>query len=188
MVRYEVSRKDIARITKKLNKLENSTPKNIRNALNRAATKVRRQLVSGMKGAYTTKGMKVGSIDLFRATPGLLIATISSQGEPQRVDKAYSYSAGRQGVKAAVRKGGGGLVKGSSEAGAAFIATGGPIAGMIAQRKTKNRFPLQVIRSNSVPKMMEMAYTGKAGPEVEQEAQNILYDEIKKEIEKLMSS
>ena len=187
MVRYEVSRKDIVRITKKLTKLENSTPRNVRNALNRAATKVRKQLVSGMKGTYTAKGMKIGSVDLFRATPGLLVATISSEGEPERVDKAFKYSAGRQGVKAAVRKGGGGLVKGSADAGAAFIATGGPIAGMIAQRKGKDRLPIQVIRSNSVPKMLEMAYTGKAGPNVEQEAQNILYEEIKKEIQKLTS-
>ena len=56
------------------------------------------------------------------------------------------------------------------------------------QRKTKDRFPLKVLRSNSVPKMLEKVYSGERGIEGELAPviQRTLHDEIKKEIEKLM--
>lgn len=185
-VPVEVSRKDVVKVMQELRKLETSTPNNIKNAINRTATKVRRMMVQGMKGAYTLKeGFKAGTLDLFRASPGVLVATIKSEG-PTRQTKEFQYSDGGAGVSAAVRKGGGKLVKGDEEAGPAFIATGGKIAGMIAQRRGKGRTPVRVLHSNSIPKMAEMSWQGKAaGPDLEPLARRALYEEISAEIAKL---
>lgn len=185
-VPVEVSKKDLQRVMRDLTKLETSTPNNVKNAINRTATKVRRMMVQGMKGAYTLKeGFKVGTLDLFRASPGVLVATIKSSGRPRQT-KEFQYSDGGSGVTAAVRKGGGKLVKGEEEAGPAFIATGGKIAGMIAQRLGKDRMPVRVLHSNSIPKMAEMSWEGKAaGPNVEPIANRILYEEVSNEIAKL---
>lgn len=185
-VPYEVNRQDVVRVMKELTRLEKSTPGNVKNAINRTATKVRRMMVQGMKSTYTLKeGFRAGTLDLFRASPGALVATIKAQGRPRQT-KEFQHGDGGAGVSVAIRKGGGKLVKGREDAGPAFIATGGKVAGMIVQRLGKARTPIDVLHSNSIPKMAEMSWKGKAnGPELEGIAQRILYEEIATEIDKL---
>lgn len=187
MITYRVDSNDLKRVTRALTKLKNSTPSNLRNAINRAATRVRREIIGEAKAGYTLKGLKLASVDLFRATPSLLVATLKAQGRPRQL-KEYKSSAPKSGVRAAVVKGAGKTVKGDSEAGAAFIATGGRVAGMIVQRTSRKRYPLKVLHADSIPKIVEMVFEGKGDSgqaAVEPKARQILYEEIQKEIAKL---
>lgn len=60
--------------------------------------------------------------------------------------------------------------------------------GLIMQRKSADRYPVKVLRSVSVPKMLEKVYEGERGIEgaLGPEIQRTLHDEIRKEVRKLI--
>ena len=53
------------------------------------------------------------------------------------------------------------------------------------QRETEDRYPIKVLRSNSVSKMLESVYKGKVNSAVEPVIQETLHSEIEKQVAKL---
>lgn len=60
--------------------------------------------------------------------------------------------------------------------------------GLIMQRETGERYPVKVLRSVSVPKMMEKVYKGERGVRgaLDPVIQNTLHDEVRTEVEKII--
>ena len=185
---YEVDKADLALIESKLKGVSTKSPSALRNAINRTATKGKKMITSGIKESYTMKGRAYGKeITIERATTGHLDATIKSQGKPRTL-KEYKYTAPKKGVKADIIKTGLKEILSSQGGGRPFVAKGGSVAGLIVQRTSKKRYPLRVLKSVSVPKMVEMVYKGERGSEgeLDPKIKKALHDEIMNEIKKLI--
>lgn len=69
-----------------------------------------------------------------------------------------------------------------------FVASGGDADGRIVQRETKKRYPLRVIVSNSVPKMVEKIYEGERGGQGDMQPfiEKTLHEKVMEQVEKVL--
>lgn len=178
-----VNKRDLKQVHKVLDNLQGKTPNVVKNAVNRTATKVRRQIVQRTRKGYTIKGVKVGDYKIQRASSGSLTAIIRGSGRPRTL-KEFKTTAPKSGAKADVARSG--LKRLVGKGGKAFLskAWGDP---HIMQRVGKDRYPVKVLHSNSVPMMGKQVFTGKhGGPDMKPEVQKTLHDEIHKDLAKLV--
>lgn len=183
----EVDQEDLHRVMSKLKDMEKA-PRHLRNAINRTATVAMRMIKQGRGQGYTVKTSRfnadLGKIQ--RATAEHLDAKIHAKGKPPTL-QSFKTSYPKAGGKADITKSG--LKKLVTESGgAAFIPSGGQAAGLMAQRRGSERYPIKVLYGNSVPKMVEQIYQGKRGGQgnMEDKIRKRLHDEIQAEIAKIM--
>lgn len=185
---YEVNKADLRYVQSKLKGMESKAPSVFRNAINRTATKVKKNITTGVKSSYTMKAKAYGKdITIQRATASHLDATIKAQGRPRTL-KEYKFSAPKRGVRSDITKSGLKDLVSQIGGGHAFVGKGGAIGGLIAQRRGPERFPIRVPKSVSVPKMVEKVYKGERGHagNMEPTTRKTLHEELMAEIQKLM--
>ncbi|MBQ7655620.1 MAG: hypothetical protein IJS41_03835 [Clostridia bacterium] len=185
-IRIEADREDVKKLMSKLKNLEKA-PNHLKNAINRTATQALRMIKAGRGQGYTVKAGRFNADiqPIQRANAAHLDATIRSKGRPPTL-KNFKTSMPKSGGKADVTKSGLKRLV-TAAGGAAFIPSGGPASGLMAQRRTKKRLPIKVLYGNSVPKMVEQIWQGKHGGQgdLEAKAREKLHEEIQKEIAKL---
>lgn len=195
LIKIEVNESDIKWAQKKLKGMETKAPRVFKNAINHTAKKARKSLMEGAQRRYTVKNAGFNSrIKIYNATNTKLSASVYARDRTLTLPRFHTTSP-KSGVKSEVLKGSGlkEVVsrRGSSESNGeihAFRAKGGKAAGLIVQRRTVARYPLKVLRSISVPKMLEMVYLGRGGisEALEPEIKRTFRDEVKKEIAKIV--
>ena len=162
MITYEVNKADVDRVLKKLKGMEKDAPKVIKNAINKTAKEARKKLAEGAQSAYTVKSAGWNSrMKIQNATTGNLEAIIRVKDRPLTTTR-FSHrgnkkKAGGAGAAADIVKGGLKEII-SQTSGKAF-----KVNGLIMQRRSADRLPVKVLRSNSVPKMIEKVYQGERG-------------------------
>lgn len=182
MISYEVSRADVKHVQKKLKDMETKAPRVIKNAINHTAKETRKKMAAGAQGSYTVKSGGFNSrMKIQNATNGRLFALIRAKDRPLTITRFHATTP-KAGGRADIVKSGLKELVGPKKI-KAFKRNG-----LIMQRTTEQRHPLKVLRSVSVPKMLEKVYEGERGLEGELAPviQRTLHDEIKKEIRKLM--
>ena len=183
----EVDQKDLHRVMSKLKDMEKA-PRHLKNAINRTATVAMRMIKQGRSKGYTVKtgrfNQDLGKIQ--RATPDHLDATIRAKGKPPTL-QSFKTTFPKAGGKADITKSGLKRLV-TATGGAAFVTSGGKAAGLMAQRRGKERHPIKVLYGNSVPKMVEQIYKGERGGQgdMEKVIKKRLHDEIQAEIAKIM--
>ncbi len=195
LIKIEVNESDIKWAQKKLKGMETKAPRVLKNAINHTTKKARKSLMEGAQRRYTVKNAGFNSrIKIYNATNTKLSASVYARDRTLTLPRFHTTSP-KSGVKSEVLKGSGlkEVVsrRGSSESNGeihAFRAKGGKAAGLIVQRRTVARYPLKVLRSISVPKMLEMVYLGRGGisEALEPEIKRTFRDEVKKEIAKIV--
>ena len=188
MITYEVNKADLAFVQKKLQGLGRKGPRVIAKAINYTAIDAVRQLAHGAQSTYTVKvkGFQE-AMDIQKATPGNLVAIIKSTDSPIRLT-GYTHRGGSK------KKGGKGasaqvLVAGSLKE---IVNGSGTKAfkkkGQILQRQTQESYPLRVMYSNSIPKMIEKVYKGERGANraIKQTINDKLHLHISQEVAKLV--
>ena len=195
LIKIEVNESDIKWAQKKLKGMETKAPRVLKNAINHTAKKARKSLMEGAQRRYTVKNAGFNSrIKIYNATNTKLSASVYARDRTLTLPRFHTTSP-KSGVKSEVLKRSGlkEVVsrRGSSESNGeihAFRAKGGKAAGLIVQRRTVARYPLKVLRSISVPKMLEMVYLGRGGisEALEPEIKRTFRDEVKKEIAKIV--
>lgn len=175
MIHIEVEQDSLRYVQKRLGRNSAQAPFAICNAANQTATWARRELLAKAQERYT---VKVGGFNknttIKRASPSTLTAIIRVKGATLMLPR-FRTSAPKSGAKAAVLAGSGLqtlLYGGSIKAFKANVKAGKSSAGAIMQRRGPSRLPVKVLHGPSVPKMVEMVYTGKseAGLKVKIEA------------------
>lgn len=182
----EVSKADLMRVMTALNDLKKSKS-HLKNAINRTATATVKNLKAETKQAYTLKGSgkSAGRTVIYRASPAHLDAVIKAIGRPLTLKAHYKTTAPKAGARADITRSG--LKMLGVPGNQAFIPSAGKAAGLIVRRHTEKRFPLKVLRGNSVPKTYEKIWQGERGTgDVKDQTQKRLHDEILKEIERVM--
>lgn len=182
MISYEISREDLRYVQKKLKRIETEAPKVFKTAINRTAKEARKKLVAGAQGAYTVKNGGFNSrMRIQNATNTKLYAVIRSKDKPLTITRFHA-TAPKSGGRADIIKSGLKQLIGPKQI-KAFKR-----GGLIMQRKTADRYPLKVLRSVSVPKMLEKVYEGERGIDgaLGPEIRRALHDEIRKEAHKLI--
>lgn len=182
MISYEISREDLRYVQKRLKRIETEAPKAFKNAINHTAKEARKKLAVGAQGAYTVKNGGFNSrMRIQNATNTKLYAVIRSKDKPLTITRFHA-TAPKSGGKADIVKNGLKELIGPKQI-KAFKR-----GGLIMQRKSADRYPVKVLRSVSVPKMLEKVYEGERGIEgaLGPEIQRTLHDEIRKEVRKLI--
>ena len=158
MITYEVNKADLEYVQRKLSEMGSKGPRVIAKAINYTAIDAVRKLAHGAQSTYTVKVK------------------------------------GFQGAMKINKKGGAGasaqvLVAGSLKE---IVNSSGTKAfkkkGYILQRQTQQSYPLRVMYSNSIPKMIEKVYKGERGANkaVKQTIQERLHKHIEQEVAKLV--
>ena len=182
MISYEISREDLRYVQRRLKRIETEAPKAFKNAINHTAKEARKKLAAGAQGAYTVKNGGFNSrMRIHNATNTKLYAVIRSKDKPLTITRFHA-TAPKSGGKADIVKSGLKELIGPKQI-KAFKR-----GGLIMQRKSADRYPVKVLRSVSVPKMLEKVYEGERGIEgaLGPEIQRTLHDEIRKEVRKLI--
>ena len=182
MISYEISREDLRYVQRRLKRIETEAPKAFKNAINHTAKEARKKLAAGAQGAYTVKNGGFNSrMRIQNATNTKLYAVIRSKDKPLTITRFHA-TAPKSGGKADIFKSGLKVLIGPKQI-KAFKR-----GGLIMQRKSADRYPVKVLRSVSVPKMLEKVYEGERGIEgaLGPEIQRTLHDEIRKEVRKLI--
>ena len=152
MISVKVEEASLARVERKLGDMKRKAPVVISRALNKTATSARVRLAKAAQKAYTVKsgGFKK-DMKIEKANSGKLEATIKSAGKPLKLTN-FKYSTPPSGARANVVKGNGlkALIKGNIKA----FKGSGNLNGQLFQRKTESRYPIKVLSSNSIPKMI----------------------------------
>lgn len=180
MISYEISREDLRYVQKKLKRIETDAPKVFKNAINHTAKEARKKLAAGAQEAYTVKNGGFNSrMRIQNATNTKLYAVIRSKDKPLTITRFHA-TAPKSGGRADIIKSGLKQLIGPKQI-KAFKR-----GGLIMQRKSADRYPVKVLRSVSVPKMLEKVYDGERGIEgaLGPEIQQTLHDEIRKEVRK----
>ena len=130
--------------------------------MNKTARQARKRIAQSAKGAYTVKQVGFNShMKIKNASTGNLTASVDADGKPLTLVR-FKNRAGRPkkgGAAAAADIVNGGLKQlVSSQGGKAFKRNG-----LVMQREGKDRLPVKVFHSNSVPKMVEKVYQGERG-------------------------
>ena len=186
MIRYGIDRSDLQKLQASLRGAEKKIPRVIKNAINRTAKKARKELAAGAQASYTVKSGGFNSrMKVKNATMRNLSATIAVKGKTLTIGRFHT-TAPRSGAKADIKKGGLKALKlplGDKKDSSAFKRKG-----LIMQRMTGERYPVKVLRSVSVPKMLEKVYTGESGIKgaLDPVIEKTLHDEIESEIRKVI--
>ena len=186
MISYEVNQADLQRVTKALKGMEKKAPRVIKNAVNHTAKIARKELYAGVSKGYTVKSGGFNKrVKIENATNSKLYAIIKAADRTMTIGR-FKTSAPKKGAKADIVKKGLKEIVGSHHI-HAFKLKGGAAGGLIAQRKGPERNPIKILRSNSVPKMLEMVYKGERGTRkaLDPVIKQTLHDEIAKEIAKI---
>lgn len=173
MIVVEIDKSTLHYVENRLGKLKREAPKVIARAVNDTARSARVKLAQKAREAYTVKSAGFKSrMKIKAATAATLTAVIRAQGKTLTLPR-FKTSAPASGAKAQIVKAGKlkKLKKGNIK------AWKGP-NGLIMQRKGKERYPLKVLRSNSVPVMLgsEKRVYGVVKPKIE--------SDLKKNIER----
>lgn len=187
MIVYEVNRAELDYVEKKLGSMKSKAPQVFKNAVNKTARQARKRIAQSAQGAYTVKQVGFNNhMKIRAASTGNLTASIDADGKPLTVIR-FKNRAGK------AKKGGAAasadIVKGglkqliSSQGGKAFKRDG-----LVMQRQGKSRFPLKVLYSNSVPKMIEKVYEGERGMagDLRKPIQSDLRKNIEAEVKKIV--
>ena len=190
LIKIEVNESDIKWAQKKLKGMETKAPRVLKNAINHTAKQARKSLMQGAQGRYAVKNAGFNSrIKIYNATNTNLSASVYARDRTLTLPRFHTTSP-KSGVKSEVLKGSGLKEVISRKNGEirAFRAKGGKAAGLIVQRRTEAKYPLKVLRSISVPKMLEIVYLGRGGisEALEPEIKRTCRAEVKKEIAKLV--
>ena len=190
LIKMEVNESAIKWAQKKLKGMETKAPRVLKNAINHTAKQARKSLMQGAQGRYAVKNAGFNSrIKIYNATNTNLSASVYARDRTLTLPRFHTTSP-KSGVKSEVLKGSGLKEVISRKNGEirAFRAKGGKAAGLIVQRRTEAKYPLKVLRSISVPKMLEIVYLGRGGisEALEPEIKRTFRDEVKKEIAKLV--
>lgn len=180
MITYKVNRAELRYVEKKLGDMKSKAPRVLKNAVNKTARQTRKRIAQSARGAYSAKEVGFNNhMKIREATAGDLTASIDADGKPLTVIR-FKYRAGKPykgGAAASTDVVNGGLKQLiSSKGGKAFKRNG-----LIMQRKGSGRFPLKVIHSNSVPKMVEKIYGGERG--MKGDLREPVYSDLRKNIE-----
>lgn len=183
MVVVEIDDK-LSYVEKRLGKLSDKAPKVICKSINETAKWARREIAKEAQKAYTIKtGGFNKDMKIENARYSNLEATIKSEGAPIELFK-FKYSAGKNVTKAQVVKNGvlKALEKGGIKAFVAKFASGHKT---IAQRQGKERLPIKVLFSNSIPAMLgnEKRVYGIVEPKIEEKLNERIEHHIKKVLE-----
>lgn len=162
MITYEVNRAELELVEKKLGDMKSKAPQVFKNAVNKTARQARKRIAQSAKGAYTVKQVGFNNhMKIKYASAGNLTASVDADGKPLTIIR-FKNRAGRPkkgGSAAAADITNSGLKQlVSSQGGKAFKKNG-----LVMQRVGKERKPLKVLHSNSVPKMVEKVYKGERG-------------------------
>lgn len=182
MITYEVSKADLKYVQSKLKGIEEKTPRVLKNAINHTAKTARKTLAAGAQNSYTVKSGGFNSrMKIENATAGRLYAVIHSAGKTLTIGRFHTTTPA-SGARADIVKTGLKQILGQKKI-KAFKRKG-----LIMQRETKKRYPVNVLRSVSVPKMLEKVYKGERGMKgaLDPVIKKTLHDEISAEIAKLV--
>lgn len=189
MIAIEVSQEDIRYVENRLKGMKEKAPGALKNAINRTATKTRKKLLAGANEAYAVQKNKTinSRVKTQRASPTRLAAYIRSTGRPLTI-RLFRYQVSKEGVRAEILRGRG-LGKPIGPRGRrAFANPTRTSSEEVMQRKGKARKPFNMVRTISVPKMIEKVYEGERGNQgdVSAATQKTLRDEINAEIARLI--
>ena len=187
MITYEVNKADLKYVQSKLKGMESQAPRVIKNAINQTAREARKKLATGAQAAYTVKQAGWNNhMKIQPATTGNLVAVIRANDKPLTLPR-FSYRGNKKG------KGGSAAAADIVKGGLKEIVGGMGIKafkanGLIMQRKGKERLPVKVLHSNSVPKMIEKVYEGERGVEgaLREPINEALHNHISEQIAKLV--
>ena len=192
MITVEVEKAAINAIEKKLDTMGKKTPDVMKKAINETAKQARKQLASEAQKTYVIKAGRFNkAMTLKNATKSNLEAVIGSTGNVTEL-KDFKVSPSRVqtgNTKPDVVKGKGlkqnsmkKLQKGDLKAFVAKFASGHV---SVVQRRTKDRLPLKVFYSPSIPKMLgnEQKVYGIVGPDIYKNLQTNLNKYISQALE-----
>lgn len=200
MITYEWNHDDLAYIERKLGAMKSDARKVLKNAVNKTAVSARVKLRQEAQKRYTVKAAGVNSrIDIFRATISAPTATLKVKGRTLTMPRFRFMPEIESGIKAKILKGTAfKVVKGSKgiKAFVSKVASGSKKSGkvtmttQILQRVGRERYPLKVLRSPSVPKMIEMVYDGKriTSTPLRREIERLYKHYVDQEIERTLNS
>lgn len=161
MITFEYDGDTLAKVEKKLGSLKSEAPKALKNAINQTAKQARKELAQEAQKTYVVKSGRFNkAMTIKNATAGSLEAVIKAKGAPMELkDFKVSPATARTGAaqpsitKAKVLAASGmkGLQKGDIKAFVSKFASG---HASVAQRWGRERLPLKVLYSNSIPKML----------------------------------
>ena len=198
MITYEWNYDDLAYVQRKLGSMKGEARKVLRNAVNKTAVSARVKLRQEAQKRYTAKSTGINSrMDLSKATIANPSATIKIKGRTLTMPR-FRYTSPKSGVKVEVVTGSGLKTLVGPKGIKPFvkqIASGNKddpskvtMTTQILQREGKARYPLQVKRSISVPKMIEMVYDGKqiTSTPLKEEIERLYRHYIDQEIERVL--
>lgn len=181
MITVEVDKADLRRVYSALGKIGNDAPKVICRGINKTASSSKTQLSDRARAVYTVKSGKFkGNMNIHKATYSQLEAEVQAKGKPLSIT-SFKTTAPKSGAKANIIKGNG--LKALNMGGIKAFKGEGKLNGQIYQRRSKARFPLKKLSSNSVPVMIgnEKVYD-KLEPKIKQ----MLYKNIEAQIKFLV--
>lgn len=197
MIRVEVDVSGLEDVERRLGKMKDQAPKVLRSAINSTATEARKQLAQEAQSRYTVKNAGFNSAaKIRRATVSNLVATIHAGGRKLDIPRFHvtrprSHKKGAPGAKAEVVAGGGlKEIRGASgiKAFSSTVPSGKSRTKQILQRQGAARYPVQVLHSVSVPKMLEMVYEGRGAAKraLKKDIQKIYNQKVQQKIGELM--
>lgn len=104
MITYEISKREIEYIQKKLKGMESEAPKVLSRAVNKTAITARKDIAGEMRTTYAEKsGRMKKSMTIKKASYNNPVAIIESKGKPQAASYFHHSSGGSSGAKLQVR-------------------------------------------------------------------------------------
>lgn len=191
MIYIKVEEDSLRYVQQRLGKNAAQAPFAICNAANQTATWARRELLSAAQARYTvSSGGFNKNATIKRASPATLTAIIRVKGATLMLTR-FKTSAPKSGAKAAVLAGSGLqtlLYGGSIKAFKGSVAAGKKSTGAIMQRRGPSRYPVKVLHGPSVPKMVEMVYTGKGEAGLKMKIEAMYHAKLDAQIKKVLYS
>lgn len=201
MITYEWDVDDLRYVQRKLGSMKSEARKVLKNAVNKTAVSARVKLRQEAQKRYTVKVAGVNSrIDIEKATIAVPSATLKVKGRTLTMPR-FRTTAPKSGVKAEIVKGSGLKTVVGPKKIKAFISktiSGNKkgnnskkqtITTQVFQRTGKGRYPLKVLRSVSVPKMIEKVYDGRkiTSTPLKQEIERLYRHYIDQEVERTLN-
>lgn len=191
MIYIEVEQDSLRYAQQRLGKNSAQAPFAICNAANQTATWARRELLAAAQKRYTvSSGGFNKNATIKRASPSTLTAIIRVKGATLMLPR-FKTSAPKSGAKAAVLAGSGLqtlIYGGNIKAFKGSVTAGKSSAGAIMQRRGPSRLPVKVLHGPSVPKMVEMVYTGKSETGLKMKIEAMYQAKLDAQIRKVLYS
>ena len=184
LIRIDVE-EELQKIIQQLNSLSDqiAAPNILKNALNSTARKVRRQMVSDVKGEYAIKNTQAlrdvaqGGPKVLTASSANLSAAIRSRGPMQDIMSFMTRPNTKTGAARAKILSSGSLKPLEMDDLKAFVTTFASGHTAIVQRKGKSRLPVKKLLSPAVPHML-------GNETVRAQAEALAYETLHAEIDK----